>query len=77
MQTSKLHAGTVFPDLAVRNLHGDLVDISKPSEGADWQMVIVYRGQHCPLCTKSPQTAANNWRATSRDSKPASRFTMD
>ena len=51
MMTSKLHAGADFPVLPV---HGDddVVDISKPTGDADWQMVVVYRGKHCPLCTK-------------------------
>jgi peroxiredoxin len=49
--TPKLHAGADFPALPV---HGDddIVDISKPTGDADWQMVVVYRGRHCPLCTK-------------------------
>ena len=51
MHTNKLQAGTRFPGLPVQD--GDAtVDISKPSGDADWQMVVVYRGRHCPLCTK-------------------------
>lgn len=52
MKTGKLHAGSVFEALPVTNLDGDTIDISKPTGGADWQMVVVYRGRHCPLCTK-------------------------
>ncbi len=52
MMTSKLHAGDEFPSLPVHNRGGDVVDISQPTNGADWQMVVVYRGRHCPLCTK-------------------------
>ncbi len=51
-QTLKLGAGAAFPALPVMTLDGDTVDIAKPTEGADWHMVVVYRGQHCPLCTK-------------------------
>lgn len=47
-----LHPGTPFPELRVANLQGRLEDIGKPSEHADWRMVVVYRGQHCPMCTK-------------------------
>jgi peroxiredoxin len=28
------------------------VDISNPTGDADWMMVVVYRGVHCPLCTR-------------------------
>jgi len=52
MNTKKLHAGTDFDALPVTNLDGDTIDISKPTGDADWQMVVVYRGRHCPLCTK-------------------------
>lgn len=52
MNTSKLHAGTGFPALDVHDRDGAIVDIGKPTGDADWQMVVVYRGRHCPLCTK-------------------------
>ena len=52
MHTSKIHPGADFPALPVQNLDGATVDISKPTGGADWHMVVVYRGRHCPLCTK-------------------------
>lgn len=52
MQTTKLHAGDRFPDLPVRDDGNNIVDISKPTGDADWQMVVVYRGRHCPMCTK-------------------------
>jgi peroxiredoxin len=50
--TNKIEAGGEFPSLVVRNLDGGEVDISKPVWGADWHMVLVYRGRHCPLCTR-------------------------
>lgn len=52
MHSMKINAGAGFPALAVTSLDGQSVDISQPTGGADWQMVVVYRGQHCPLCTK-------------------------
>ena len=52
MNTKKLHAGAAFNALPVTNLDGDTIDISKPTGDADWKMVVVYRGRHCPLCTK-------------------------
>ena len=52
MMTSKLHAGDAFPALPVHRQDGEIADISQPADGADWRMVVVYRGRHCPLCTK-------------------------
>ena len=50
--TNKLHAGSVFPQLEASLLDGQKVRLGKPLNGADWQLVVVYRGRHCPLCTK-------------------------
>jgi len=50
--TNKLHAGSTFPHLNVTLLSGEQVALGKPQNGADWQLVVVYRGRHCPLCTK-------------------------
>ena len=52
MKTQKIHVGAEFPALPVSDMKDTLVDISKPTGDADWQMVVVYRGRHCPLCTK-------------------------
>ena len=52
MKTEKLHAGAEFPPLSAYDSDEKLVDISKPAGGSDWKMVVVYRGRHCPLCTK-------------------------
>ena len=52
MKSSKLHPGTAFPELTVADLQDQLTNISKPVGEADWRMVVVYRGRHCPLCTK-------------------------
>lgn len=51
MKTAKLHAGAEFQPLSVYDQAGEPVDIRKPTGDADWQMVVVYRGRHCPLCT--------------------------
>lgn len=52
MTTQKLHAGDPFPALEALNDAGEHVDITKPTGDADWQLIVVYRGKHCPLCTK-------------------------
>lgn len=52
MYTSKLHAGAEFPVIKANLYQGKFVEIGKPREGCDWKLVIIYRGRHCPLCTK-------------------------
>ena len=52
MKTNKLHAGAEFPALPVSDENDAAVDVSKPTGDADWQMVVIYRGRHCPLCAK-------------------------
>ena len=52
MTTPKLHAGAEFQPLPVYDADENQVDIGKPTGDADWQMVVVYRGQHCPMCTR-------------------------
>ena len=52
MTTMKMRAGATFEPLPVTDLETRVVDISKPAGDAEWQMIVVYRGRHCPLCTK-------------------------
>lgn len=53
MLTHKLHAGDAFPKVHATLLSsGEQVLLSEPTQGADWKLVVVYRGVHCPLCTK-------------------------
>lgn len=48
----KLSAGSNFPSVRVNTLDGNTVTLGRAYHEAIWQMVVVYRGQHCPLCTK-------------------------
>lgn len=48
----KLKAGDSFPILTSTLLDGSTVTLGKPQGDATWQAVFVYRGKHCPLCTK-------------------------
>ncbi|MCH2039472.1 MAG: redoxin family protein [Saccharospirillaceae bacterium] len=52
MSTYKFEAGSTFPSITKSTLEGTTRDLSKPLEGKDWQMLVVYRGRHCPLCTR-------------------------
>lgn len=48
----KLQAGVKFPSIEVQMLNGDMKSLGSPENGHDWKLVVVYRGQHCPICTK-------------------------
>ncbi|GLP96669.1 peroxiredoxin family protein [Paraferrimonas sedimenticola] len=54
MSQHKLAAGAAFPQLTVTTFDGQQVQLGTPraDSGANWQMVVVYRGRHCPLCTR-------------------------
>lgn len=47
MTTLKMTAGEAFPDLSWPRIDGGAVE---PALGTGWRVLIVYRGQHCPLC---------------------------
>ncbi len=47
-----LFAGQAFPKTNVPALGGGTLTLGTPAGHADWQLVIVYRGLHCPLCKK-------------------------
>lgn len=52
MHTFKPVPGAKFPSTTVSRLGGGQLALGIPSEGHDWQMIVVYRGKHCPLCTR-------------------------
>ncbi|WP_299280198.1 redoxin domain-containing protein [uncultured Tateyamaria sp.] len=47
-----LAAGSMFPKTEVHTLGGGTTTLGEPQGGRDWQLVIVYRGLHCPLCKR-------------------------
>ncbi|WP_342074937.1 peroxiredoxin-like family protein [Yoonia sp. SS1-5] len=51
MPSLKLSAGAEFPKVDVHFLDGSTRTLSSPGDGFDWQLVVVYRGKHCPMCT--------------------------
>lgn len=52
MNALKFKAGDPFPVIEVPALNGDKITLGIPQAGSDWKMVVVYRGRHCPLCTR-------------------------
>ncbi len=51
MRTDKLHPGAPFPDITATLPSGEEVSLATPTGDADWKLVLVYRGRHCPICT--------------------------
>ena len=45
-----LAAASPFPQTDLPALRGDTLRLGQPRAGHDWQLVVVYRGLHCPKC---------------------------
>ena len=45
-----LPAASTFPQTQVSALGGGQVTLGVPRGDHDWQLVVVYRGLHCPIC---------------------------
>ncbi|CAA0334412.1 redoxin domain-containing protein [Alteromonas mediterranea] len=52
MYTQKMHPAATFPEVSVTLSTGETVSLTNKEEGCDWKMVVVFRGKHCPICTK-------------------------
>ncbi len=52
MTNQKLQAGSPFPEIIVPGLDGPDINLSKPDAPYDWRLVVIYRGKHCPICTR-------------------------
>ncbi|QQL45344.1 peroxiredoxin-like family protein [Sulfuriroseicoccus oceanibius] len=50
--SQKLISGGTLPILTLPLVGGDEVTLGKTSRPGLWQIVIIYRGLHCPLCHK-------------------------
>jgi len=48
--TDKLRPGERLPEITAPRLGGGELRLGKPVDDHDWQMVVVYRGKHCPIC---------------------------
>ena len=52
MTSTKLKAGDPFPTFTLPSVGGGSTKVGEPQGGKDWQMVVVYRGKHCPICSR-------------------------
>ncbi|WP_299590500.1 peroxiredoxin-like family protein [uncultured Tateyamaria sp.] len=51
MSSIKPAPGEAFPIIEVPSLDGGSIQLGEASDGYDWQLIVVYRGKHCPICT--------------------------
>ena len=52
MNNFKSAAGETFPAIIVSDTKGGEINLSEPTMPHDWRVVVVYRGKHCPICTR-------------------------
>jgi peroxiredoxin len=52
MTSNKFGAGDLFPSIELATVGGDKISLGTPQNGCEWRIVVVYRGKHCPLCTR-------------------------
>ncbi|GLS82096.1 redoxin domain-containing protein [Paraferrimonas haliotis] len=52
MFSQKLHPGDDFPQLVALTGDDQPLELADPSRETPWRLIVVYRGRHCPLCTK-------------------------
>ncbi len=50
--STKLRSGGTVPALELPLVNGGTVTLGKTQKNNHWQIIIVYRGLHCPLCNK-------------------------
>jgi len=50
MSSEKIAAGALFPEIEVSTITGEKRALVAPTGELDWQLIVVYRGLHCPLC---------------------------
>ncbi len=48
--TKKLSSGSWLPEFTFSLVGGGEVTLGRPRKEGNWQLVFVYRGQHCPVC---------------------------
>lgn len=41
-----------FPSITLPLVGGSNRALNAPGQGADWQLIVIYRGYHCPICKR-------------------------
>lgn len=42
----------IMPTLTANDIAGNSFDLTERQTELPWKMIVIYRGKHCPLCTK-------------------------
>ncbi|MEM7792068.1 MAG: redoxin domain-containing protein [Verrucomicrobiota bacterium] len=48
--THKLPSGGILPEITLPLVGGGEATLGQPSDPANWRLVFIYRGLHCPIC---------------------------
>ncbi len=70
MATTKLSSGSRLPGFTFPLVGGGEATLGKPQKQGNWQLVFVYRGQHCPVCNQyltKLETLKEKFHATSAE----------
>ena len=52
MNFSKLAAGSAFPKMELSTVGHGAIKLGGTRNDGKWQMIVVYRGKHCPICNR-------------------------
>ena len=52
MHANKPKPGQAFPKITVSQVGGGALDLGARSAEGNWKLLVVYRGKHCPVCTR-------------------------
>lgn len=52
MTLSKLAAGKAFPQMELPTVSHGAIQLGGARTNGRWQMIVVYRGKHCPICNR-------------------------
>lgn len=52
MNYEKLTPGASFPSIQVLDKEGKMQSLVAPQESNNWTLLVIYRGVHCPICSK-------------------------
>lgn len=77
MHANKPKPGQPFPMVVVPQVGGGSLELGARSSQGNWKLLVVYRGRHCPICTRylnelnAIVPALPMWQTETRPSKAA------
>ena len=52
MRSEKIDAGAKFPEISLPLVMGERIILGGKNGSDRWQLIVVYRGKHCPICKR-------------------------